>query len=216
MHIPGFVGEMCTHGVEALVNTTNSTCFMGAAKANESIHNANASCATAMDSWTFMGASLIKLVLNEPLMTACGTATELLGPFPFEVCTKLSQGGEALNSVCTGLSSAAKGPPALAAISSSVHSLATDMKNGVVLHVKTGLQSMQLARAQQTKLLSLDELKQGLTEAMAEVKKAFLEELANAITLVAQEIVTALTKVTYTHVHTQIYAHVDTHVYTHV
>ena len=57
---------------------------MGAAKANESIHTANASCATAMDSWNFMGASLIKPLLKEPLMTACGTATELLGPFPFE------------------------------------------------------------------------------------------------------------------------------------
>ena len=72
------------------------------------------------------------------------------------------------------------------------------MKNGVVLHVKTGLQRMQLAQAQQTELITFDELKQGLTDAMAEAKKVFLEELAHAVTLVAQEIVTALTKVTLT------------------
>ena len=112
-----------------------------------------------------------------------------------QVCTKLSQGGTALNSICDGLNSAPAGPPAVAAISSSVRLLATNLKNGVVLHVKTGLQRMELLHASQTELLSLDELKQGLTDAMAEAKKAFLEELAKAITLVVQEIVSALSKV---------------------
>ena len=81
MYRAGFIGKMCTKGVEALVNVTNSTCFVGAGKAEESIKSANASCATAMDSWP----SMIKDLLNEPLMTACGSATELLGPFPAEV-----------------------------------------------------------------------------------------------------------------------------------
>ena len=113
-----------------------------------------------------------------------------------QVCTQLSLGGTALNSICDGLSSAPAGPPAVAAISSSVRLLATDLKNGLVLHVKTGLQKMQLLHARRrTELLSLDELKQGLTDAMAGAKKVFLEELANAITLVAQEIVSALSKV---------------------
>ena len=48
------------------------------------------------------------------------------------------------------------------------------------------------AHARRTELVSFDELKKGLTDAVAEAKKIFLEELGKAIALVAQEIVKAL------------------------
>ena len=108
-----------------------------------------------------------------------------------------------MESVCSGLSSAKAEPKALTAISSdqaltaissSVHSLATDVKHGVVLHVTHGLERMQLMEARRTELVSLDDLKTALTDALQEAKKVFLEALGEAIGEVAQEIVKALSK----------------------
>ena len=169
----GFVAEMCTHGVNALMNFTNGTCYKGAAVCEKAIKSANASCSTAMDKWDFFGADIVKLILEPPVQTACGTAAQQLDGFPSEVqsnhpcmaaltthifialtqiCAKVSKGGEALHGICDGLSAGAKaaGQSAVASIQSSVHSLATDMKTGVVLHVKARLTRMELGAATHT------------------------------------------------------------------